>query len=217
MTLQELKGLIDYRYTRESAKLGQEQKRVEAGEFTLFYEIVLQEILEELSLNESTQEIAISAVTVFTEYALNGGYSALRNYQLIFTGEDATSPMLELTPMDEMPTAGVLVAGTPNRISIYPKDDGLYYVYLHPLSAYAGTLTIRYKTITAITAGGGNDASLTGSVPLNTKYNNLIQLGILSMLMPEFQAEYMARLDHFKGGHDATPTKGNIDYSLGGF
>ncbi len=217
MTLLELKGLVDFRYARESAKLKQPTLEVEQGEFLLYYQTIMAEILSELSVSELTQDISITPVTVYTEYDLNANYGGLRNFEIIFTGEEAGLARLELTPIEEMPTAGTsLISGTPNRIAIFPSNDGLFHVYLYPLSGFTGTLRIRYKLLQDIEAGAGVEADLSGDVPLPIQYKSLLITGILSMLMSEFIAEYRFKLENAPY-LNATPSKGNIDYTLGGF
>jgi hypothetical protein len=217
MTLAELKGLVDFRYMRESAKLDKDTLKFDSGEFVLYYNTIMQEIFSELNISETTQDIAITPVTVYTTYALSSTYGQLRNFELVYTGEEAGISRLTLTPMEEMPTVGDnLVSGTPNRLAIFSSNDGLSYVYLYPLSGFTGTLRLRYKINSDISAGVGAGGDLTASVPLPVQYKNLLISGILSMLLPEFVQEYRFKLSNAPY-LDSTPSKGSIDYSLGGF
>ncbi len=219
MTQKELKGLVDFRYMRESERLDKSTLKFDNGEFQLYYETIMAEIFSELSISELTQDISLTPVTVYTEYDLSAYYGGLRNVEIIFSGEEAGLARLELTPIEEMPTAGTsLISGTPNRIAIFPTNDGLFHAYLYPLTGFAGTLRIRFKLLSDITAGAGADGTteLSTDVPLPIQYKGLLIMGILSMLLPEFQAEYRFMLDNALY-HNATPSKGSIEYGLGGF
>lgn len=217
MTIEELRGLVDFRYMRESERLKKPTFKLDNGEFLLYYNIIASEILNELSISELTTDITISPVTVYTEYALPATYGGLRNAEIIFSGEEAGLARLELTPIEEMPTAGTsLISGTPNRMAIFPKNDGLYYVYLYPLSGFAGTLRIRYKVVHRIDAGSGASASLVGNVLIPLQYINLLMTGILAQLLPELEQKYRFLLSE-AAYLNATPSKGSIDYNLGGF
>lgn len=217
MTKSELKGIVEFRYMRESARLKQPTFKVTAGEFILYYEATMAEIFSALSIGEATQDIAITPVTVYTEYDLDAAYGGLRNFEIVFTGEEAGLARLELTPIEEMPTVGDnLTSGTPNRIAIFPSDDSLYHVYLYPLSGFTGTLRIRYKLLSGLSPSLGSASSLNGEVYIPSQYQNLLIMGILSQLLPEFESKYRFLLDEALL-YNATPSKGNIEYNLGGF
>ena len=179
--------------------------------------MTVSEMLSELSISELTTDIAITPVTEYTEYALPATYGGLRSIEMIFTGEEAGLARLELTPIEEMPTVGTsLISGTPNRIAIFPKNDSLHYAYLYPLSGFTGTLRIRYKVAHNISAGEGASASLSGTVLIPPQYISLLITGILSQLLPELEQKYRFLLSEAIY-LNATPSKGNINYSLGGF
>jgi hypothetical protein len=202
MTLLELKGLVDFRYA-ESERLQQPTYIVEHGEFKLYHDTIMNEILSELNINELSENIAITPVTTYTVY----GYECVFNDSLI---------SLELVDISEVPTVGDLTQGTPTKLAIFPTTAGLYNAYLYPLSGFTGVLSIRYKLLHAISAGEGVEASLTGNLNLPAQYVNLLITGILSMLMPEFEPKYRYMLDNAPL-LNAVPTQGSTDYNLGGY
>jgi hypothetical protein len=213
MTLLELKGLVDFRYARESERLQQPTYIVEHGEFKLYHDTIMNEILSELNINELSENIAITPVTTYTVYPLPSVYGGLKGYECVFNDSLIS---LELVDISEVPTVGDLTQGTPTKLAIFPTTAGLYNAYLYPLSGFTGVLSIRYKLLHAISAGEGVEASLTGNLNLPAQYVNLLITGILSMLMPEFEPKYRYMLDNAPL-LNAVPTQGSTDYNLGGY
>ena len=213
MTLIQLKGLTDFRYARESARLNQPTLTVEQGEFKLYHDTIMNEILSELNINELTENISITPVTTYTVYPLPSVYGGYRSHEFVVSDSILS---LELVDITEVPTVGELSQGTSTKLAIFPTTAGLYNAYLYPLSGFTGVLSIRYKLLHAISAGEGVEAVLTGNVNLPAQYINLLITGILSMLMPEFEPKYRFMLDNALL-LNAVPTKGKTEYNLGGY
>jgi hypothetical protein len=199
---------------KECKKRNIPEDEIGNGEFLIYYETVMEELSSWLNILQTYQDISITPVTVFTEYVLNSDYGFLKSYKVNF-GSDASALDLELVDLSQVPTIGNLTSGTPNRISIYPKDDGLHYVYLYPLSGFTGTLRIFYKQLSYISAGGGAGASLAGTSVLADRYFGLLVEGLLAQMFDDKMSIFMIKLQN-ASYLNATPTKGNIDYSLGG-
>ena len=219
MTIKELKGLVDFRYMRESAKLGKTVLKLDSGEFLMYFDLIWSEMLNEIGVLESTTDIVITSVDVYTDYALPTSYGGLRQYEIIFTDEISGLARLKLVEISEVPTLGDnLTSGTPNKIAIFPKNDGLYYVYLYPLSGFAGTLRIRYKLISDVLAGvgAGDGTDMDKTIAIPQQYKGTLIMGCLSMLLPEFDGRYREMLANAIY-LNAQPTKGHTEYNLGGY
>ena len=214
-TLQQLKDIIYFKYMKECNNRKIPEMEIGDGEFKIYYDIVKDELFKELNIAVAKQEITITAVTSYTEYALDSVYGGLVSHELVLTGSDNIGNGLEIKNYEEMPISGNLTSGTPNRIAIYAKSDGLHYVYLYPLSGYAGTLTIIYKLLSEIEAGAGASADLTKSIAIPLQYQYLLIQGIMAQLFGDLYQVYYANLENAKY-YRAVPTKGQIYYSFGG-
>ena len=214
-TLQNVKDIIMFRYARETKMRQLPEMGLGDGEFTVYYEMVSEEIYKALNINDLSTDISLTPVTVFTEYALPASYGGLKSHQLVMSGSSSNRIGLEIISMEQMPTVGNLVSGQPNRMAIYAKSDGLYYVYLYPLVSVAGTLTIRYKRSMEITDGAGSGADLTKSVEVPRVYQSLLLDGILAQLIPDLEAKYMMKLAQAVQDRPI-PNKGEIEYNFGG-
>ena len=131
-TLQHLRDIVYFKYMVESRRRKEPEIAWGDGEFKVMYDIVKDEIFKELNIAELTTDISLSIVTVYTDYALPSTFGGLISREIVFTGNSAYD--IELKNMAEMPTKGSLVSGTPNRMAIFVKNDGLHYVYLYPLA-----------------------------------------------------------------------------------
>ena len=212
-TVKDLRDIVYFKYMVEKKRRKEPETKIGDGEFNVYYNIVKQEIFQRLSIGYITQTIALTPVTVFTEYALTNTFGGLENYQMTL---DDNASDLELKNIAELPTTGGLTSGTPNKIAIYAKNDGLHYVYLYPLVSTAGSLAIRYKVTTEISAafGRGYDLStLNIEVPL--QYQPLLIDGIMGQLFPDMQEIYYQKLKRAEY-YRATPVKASLTYDMGG-
>jgi hypothetical protein len=210
-TIQEVYNAVKLRYMRECNTRKVPQTEISNGEFKLMYDIIQHEIFRKLNITDADIDIAITPVSVFTEYALPSNFGSLRSYECVFSN---TKVDLELKDRTEMPTGGSLAQGTPNRISIYPKSDGLHYVYLYPVSGFTGTLTVRYKLLTDINDGGGANEDLSKSTVLPIQYKHLLLHGIMGELFSDMKPAYYAYIDDANGDR-AVPVKPTTNYQLG--
>lgn len=210
-TIQAVYDAVRLRYMRETTARQIPQTEIGDGEFKLMYDIVQHELFRKLNISDAQADIAITPVSEFTEYALPSTYGGLRSYQLSFNN---SSTSLELKDRTELPLSGNLAQGTPNRIAIYAKGDGLHYVYLYPLSGFTGTLTVRYKLLSDINDGGGANEALTVSTVLPVQYKHLLLHGIMGELIPEMKAQYYEYLQDAIGDR-AVPVKATTNYNLG--
>lgn len=216
MTLADLKGLIDWRYMREAKRRKEEYVELGKGEFKVMYDTVVDEIYRKLSIQDLSTTISITPVTVFTEYALPASYGGYRSHEFLITSGGQSARGLEITSINDMPTIGNLISGTPNRLAIYPKSDGLYYVYLYPLSGFSGSLKINYKRVQGIGVPPNRSVDLADigfEVPVT--YQSLVMDGIMAQIYPDMFAMYQAKLDQAIYERP-TPNKGEIAYNFGG-
>lgn len=215
MTLADMKGIIDWRYMREAKRRKEEYTELGRGEFKVMYDMVVTEIYKRLSIEDLSTSISITPVTVFTEYALPASFGGYRSHEFLITSGGQSARGLEITDINEMPTIGNLISGTPNKLAIYAKSDGLYYAYIYPLSGFTGTLKIRYKRAQDINAGAGAGMDLTGDVDVPRVYQSLVMDGIMAQIYPDMLNYYEAKLD--QAIYDRpNPTKGQIAYNFGG-
>ncbi len=212
-TLQQLRDIVYFKYIRETKRRGEPEIVFGDGEFKVMYDLIKDEIFKELNISELTQDITLTPVTVYTDYALPAAYGGLVGREIVFTGNSAYQ--IELKNINEMPTEGNLTSGTPNRMAIFVKNDGLHYVYLYPLAGFSGTLTIRYKVISEISAGGGAAQSLSGNIAVPFIYQFLLIDGIMAQLFPDMSELYYQKLQNAVY-YRAVPTKGIVEYSFGG-
>ena len=212
-TLQHLRDIVYFKYMVESRRRKEPEIAWGDGEFKVMYDIVKDEIFKELNIAELTTDISLSIVTVYTDYALPATFSGLISREIVFTGNSAYD--IELKNMAEMPTNGSLVSGTPNRMAIFVKNDGLHYVYLYPLAGFSGTLTIRYKVLSEISGGGGAGQVLSGNIAVPLQYQILLIDGIMAQLFPDMSQLYYEKLEKAIY-YRAVPTKGVVEYSFGG-
>lgn len=216
MTLKSFRDIVIVKYMAECRRRGVPELEIGNGEFKVYYDLVMNEITTALRIQYTTQDITLTAVTVYTEYALNSSFGGLVNYELVVpSGGQPQFP--EFKDISEMPTAGDLTAGSPNSIAIFPKGDGLHYVYLYPLVSVAGTLRIRYKLNFAVSNGATSDYDLTAEdLILPNEYFDLMLTGMMYQLFPDTYPVFKAKL--LEAPHySPTPTKGFISYSLGGY
>lgn len=215
MTQSVLRDMVYWKYLRECNARKIDPIELAPREFLSFYEIVLQEIMQELNVYDNTKEISITPVTVFTEYEIGDNFGGLRGYELLLTGgSNAYYP--DFVDISELPTTGSLVSGTPNKFAIYAKSDGLYYTYLYPLPSVAGTFKIRYKMVPSISAPTGvtpNLAALSISVP--SAFVPLLIDGILANLLTDMKQKWKVRLANSRSLRPNL-SKGNLSYNLGG-
>ncbi len=210
-TILQVYNAVALRYMRECANRKIPQTEIQNGEFKLMYDIVQHEIFRKLNIADADVDIAITPVSVFTEYALPANYGSLRSYECVFSD---TKVILELKDRSEMFTKGSLAQGTPNAICIYAKSDGLHYVYLNPLSGFTGTLTIRYKLLSDINDGGGAGESLSAATVLPVQFKHLLLHGIMGELLPDMKQQYYVYLQDAVGDR-AVPVKATMNYQLG--
>ena len=213
MTYQQIRDITYWRYMRECKRLKIEQQGLEDGEFKVYADTVMDEMYRKLNIGDPYVDISITPVSVYTEYALPAGYGGLKGHEITFNSTHIDN--LALKPIANQPTSGDLTAGTPNSMSIFLKSDGLYYVYLYPLSAFTGTLRIYYKQINLINAGAGTGADLTEDLPLPSAYYGLLIEGILAQLLPDRISYYYQLLNQAIEDRPI-PTVGNIAYNFGG-
>lgn len=220
MTLKDLKGLIDWRYMREAKRRKEEYVELGRGEFKVMYETVVDELYRKLSIEDLSVTISITPVTVFTEYALPSSYGGYRSHEFLITSGGQSARGLEIVSMDTIPTLGNLISGTPNKMAIYQKSDGQYYVYLYPLSSFSGSLKIRFKRIQEISEG----ASAIGGIPIDLSdidftvprtYQALVMDGIMAQIYPDMLPWYEQRLEQAIYERP-TPNKGEVAYNFGG-
>jgi len=215
MTLADMKGIIDWRYMREAKRRKEEYTELGRGEFKVMYDMVVAEVYKRLSIEDLSTDISITPTTVFTEYALPASYGGYRSHEFLITSGGQSARGLEITDINEMPTIGNLISGTPNKLAIYAKSDGLYYAYLYPLSGFTGTLKIKYKRVQEINAGAGAGVDLTDDVEVPRIYQSLVMDGIMAQIYPDMLNYYEAKLD--QAIYDRpNPTKGQIAYNFGG-
>lgn len=215
MTVKQLRDIVITKYMAESRRRREPELEIGNGEFKVYYDLTMNDILNEIRMFRITQDISLTPVTVYTEYALANSFSGLINYEMVIpSGGNTQYP--EYKDISEMPTAGDLTAGSPNSIAIFPKGDGLHYVYLYPLVSVAGTLRVRYYTNHLINNGETSDADLTDTIPVPNEYMNLLITGLMAQLFPDMYPLFIAKIQDAKF-LSPTPTKGNINYSLGGF
>jgi hypothetical protein len=199
---------------REAKRLGIPEDDIGNGEFQVYYEMIREEMMRKLNLSEATTDISVTPVTVYTEYALPAGFGALRGHEIVF-GTGTNSYPLKLRSINELPTVGNLTSGTPHSFAIFNKNDGLYYLYLYPLSGFTGTLRIRYKVADAISAGSGAGTDLTKTVPIGQMYIHLLIHGVIGQLIPDLDGVYQTKLQDAIYDRPA-PTNGEVDYNFGG-
>ena len=210
-TLQDVYDAVEIKYARECSNRKIPQTEIGHGEFVLMYEIVQHEIFRKLNITDTETEIAITPVSVFTEYALPSNYGSLRSFDLSISGSNVG---LELRDRTELNTSGNLIQGSPTKIAIYAKPDGLHYAYLSPISGFTATLTIRYKVLTDIAKGLGAEADLTTVTTLPMQYKHLLLHGIMGELLTDMKAQYYIYLQDAVGDR-AVPVKATMNYQLG--
>ena len=210
-TIQKVYDAVKLRYMRESAVRKVPQTEIGDGEFKLMYDVVQHEIFRKLNITDAETEIAITPVSVFTEYALPATFGGLRSFDLSFND---TQTQLELKDRTELTTSGNLVQGTPTKIAIYAKADGLHYAYLSPVSGFTGTLTIRYKLLSDINDGGGANEDLSVATILPVQYKHLLLHGIMAELFSDMKQIYYGYLQDAVGDR-AVPVKAVTNYQLG--
>jgi hypothetical protein len=210
-TLQEVFNALKIKQMAECTRRKIEEPEIGDGEFLLYYDLVIDEIHRELNIVDVTTEIAVTPVTVFTEYALPVTYGAFRSAKLIFS---ETETELELVDFNEIPFAGTPAQGTPTKIAIYQKTDGLSYATLSPVSGFTGTLHIRHKYITPINAGGGASPTMTTALSIPNQYKALLLHGLMGQLFPDMEQKFYAFLEKAKGDR-STPVKATTNYELG--
>lgn len=216
-TLQDLKGVIDWRYMREAKRRGEEYIELGKGEFKVMYDTIVDQIYRRLSIEDLSTSISITPTTVFTEYLLPSSFGGYRSHEFLLTGNNSVSARgLEICSLDELPTIGNLVSGTPNKLAIYAKADGQYYAYLYPLSGFSGTLKIRYKRAVGIDAGLGAGVDLTDiDFEVPRIFHSLVIDGIMSQIYPDMLPFFEQRLDQAIYDRPSM-AKGEISYNLGG-
>lgn len=214
-TLAELKGLFDAQYNRQCRQRGLQPELIGAGEFKLWYDIITDRIYRDLNIEELTTTISLTPVTVFTEYALPATFGGLRGYELAFSNSSTSMNNLDIVPIGKIPRLGTLATGIPNRMAIYAKSDGLYYVTLYPLVANSGSLRITFKRATEIANSSGTGASLVSSVEVPRPYHNLLLQGLLAQIFPDMIGQF--ELSMQRAIYDRPiPSKDEITYNLGG-
>ena len=214
-TLTDLKGIVDFRYIRQAAARKIPETLIGNGEFKVYFDAVKEEIIRELNVSRLSTKIDLTPVTVYTEYALPTTYGGYINHEITFSGVSTKSTGLQLKSYEELPTAGDLTAGTPHNLAIFTKETGLSYVYLYPLVAYTGSLTVHYRYASPISAGGGSNQSMAGTIDLPTNLHQLLIEGILAQIFPDLAPIYYTKLDNMRA-YRLIPAKGSISYSFGG-
>lgn len=214
-TLAELKGLFDSQYNRQCRQRGLQPEVIGAGEFKLWYDLVADRIYRDLNIEELSTTINLTPVTVFTEYVLPATFGGLRGYQLAFSNSSTAINKLDIVPIGQIPRLGSLATGIPNRMSIYAKSDGKYYVTLYPLVANTGNLFITFKRATEITNSSGTGSSLADAVELPRTYHSLLLQGLLAQIFPDMIGQFELSLQ--RAIYDRPiPSKDEITYNLGG-
>lgn len=214
-TLAELKGLFDSQYNRQCRQRQIPPELIGAGEFKLWYDIVTDRIYNDLNIEDASTTIALTPVTVFTEYALPTAYAGLRGYEIAFSNSARSLNNLDIVPIGQIPRGGSLATGIPNKMAIYAKSDGKYYVSLYPLVANSGTLYITYKRNAEIANSSGTGTSLTGAIELPRTYHHLLLKGLLAQVFPDLETAFILALN--KAIYDRPiPSKSNFTYNLGG-
>ena len=210
-TMQEVFNAVKIKNMRECERRKIPEGHIGNGEFYLFYDLVVDEIHRALNIVDITTEIAVTPVTVFTEYALPSTYGAFRSARLIFSD---TQTDLVLVDINEIPYAGTPAQGTPTRLAIYTKIDGLSYATLSPVSGFTGTLHVRHKYITPIRAGNEAGADLSPSITIPKQYTHLLLHGIMAQLFPDMEQKYYTLLGDASKDR-STPVKATTNYQLG--
>lgn len=217
-TKQHVRDHVYWQYLRECKMRNLKPIHLTDGEFAVYYEYVLHDMFKRLNLyDQASQDISLTPVTVFTEYALDDNYGGFKGAEILYNTDTYSSRPLEIVPMDRMPTQGSLISGQPNRMAIYLKNDGLYYIYLYPLASVAGTLRIRFKFAPTIESGAGSGADLTKACIVPVTFQGLMLDGIMNKLLPN--TEWLNTYE--RGINQAledrpVPNKGSLDYNLGG-
>ena len=221
-TLNDVKTIFDAQYNRQCRMRNITPEVIGAGEFKLWYEIISDRLFRDLNITDLSTTISLTPVTVFTEYALPSTFGGLRGYELSFSNSSSVINNLDIVEIGNIPRLGSLAQGIPNKMSIYTKSDGLFYVTLYPLVANSGSLRIMYKRLTeignAVSTGGvgtGTATSLTGTVELPIVYQHLLLYGILAQVFPDLEGKFEAMVA--RAIYDRpNPNKGGLSYNLGG-
>lgn len=215
-TVEQLKGLFDAQYNRECRRRGVQPEFITNGEFSLWYYIVTNRIFEELNVQELTTYITLTPVTVFTEYEIGSGFGGLRGYELAFSDGSTPITKLDIVEYAQIPKLGQLAVGIPNKMSIYAKADGKYYVALYPLVGNAGELAITYKRVIEIPNGAGTSADLDYDVEMPRVWHPLLLRGLMAQAFPDLEDRFEILLRDSVNKRP-NPSKDEITYNLGGF
>ena len=217
---QGLRDIVYFLYLRQCRVRNIPEIKIGNGEFQVYHQMAWERIARELNVSRLSTTLTLTPVTVYTEYVLPASYGGYISHELTLTGSNTVGSKLDLMHFEEMPTAGNLVSGTPNRFAIYIKDDGLSYVYLYPLTGFAGEFKLWYKNQPEIANGAGAGATLGTGIGANTfdvprDLQRLLINGILAELFPDLMQKWEIDLDNARYLR-TTPTKGEISYNLGG-
>lgn len=193
------------------------QQSLADGVFRLFFDLVWADMAHELNIQDTTQDITLTPVSVYTVYDLSENFGGLRDSEVIATDGSVLCTQLQLKNIDEVTTLGNLVSGTPNSISIIKKNgSNIYQAYLYPLTAFGGTLRIRFKYVPVIYAGASAVSVGDANLAIPNIFLDVLFDGIMAKLFPDMEAVYRDRLERKKSAR-AIPVKPTTNYELGGF
>ena len=213
---QGLRDIVYFLYLRQCRLRKISEITIGNGEFKVYFDLVWERIARELSVTRLSTTLSLTPVTVYTEYALPASYGGYISHELTLTGANAVGSKLDLQHFEEMPTAGNLVSGTPDRFAIYTKDDGLSYAYLYPLTGFAGEFKLWFKYQPAINNPLGAGATLgTVNFEVPRDLQRLLINGILAELFIDLMPKWEFDLEQAKY-HRTIPTKGEVSYNFGG-
>lgn len=215
-TVKHLKGLFDAQYNRECRRRNITPDIITNGEFLLWYDLVSNRIYEELNVQELTISISLSPVTTFTEYEIGAGFGGLRGYELTFSNNSASMNKLDIVEYANIPKLGQLAVGIPNKMSIYAKADGKYYVTLYPLVGNSGTLSITYKRVVELANGAGAGADIDYAIEMPRVWHPLLLRGLMAQAFPDMEDRFEILLRDSVNKRP-NPSKDEITYNLGGF
>lgn len=214
-TLSNLKNIFDAQYNRQCRGRQITPEIIGNGEFKLWYDIVTDRLYRDLNITDLSTTISLTPATVFTEYALPSTFGGLRGYELAFSNNSSVINSLDIVTLDKIPQLGSLAVGIPNKMAIYSKSTGLYYVALYPLVGNSGSLRITYKRLTEIANGSGTSTSLAGNVELPIVYQHLLLTGILAQVFPDLEGKFEVMVQ--RAIYDRpNPNKGGMSYNFGG-
>lgn len=164
MTTKELKGQFDFYYGLECKKRQVGQINFGDQEFLLMYSVAMLEISDTLKMLRDFVTIAVTPVTVYTEYTLANDYGGFIKAEWFDASGNFVGTIPEL-PYEEINT-GDNRSQQPTGIIIF-ADSSSYKAVLSPLPSVAGSVKLHYMKVTDLYAPSKGITQITPTSQVN--------------------------------------------------